>query len=124
MERTEREELFSYISDAHKDARGYRPRDWQWAEWTPLSTEELKKVAEDLSAEVHAEIEHERAVQKLAAERFEAHITNIISTGAKDRETAIRWDIQGLGLENDVKWYGMDAYCFHYNLPYSYFKEA
>ena len=50
-ELSEKEQLLTYISDVHKDARGFRPRGM----YNDYSVPELKKVLDDLSEEAHQE---------------------------------------------------------------------
>lgn len=73
----EREELFSYISDAFKGVHGFRPRHINWREET---VESLTAIADSLHREIAEENEQE-----------EAAIALTIQHGAADRATAIRW---------------------------------
>lgn len=49
--RSEREVLLSYISDAHKDAYGFRPSN-RYAEYAAMSLDELHAEADRLGAAV------------------------------------------------------------------------
>ena len=53
MNENERADWISYISDAHKDLWGFRPRP----DWDEISTLELQAWADKLSAEIAASIE-------------------------------------------------------------------
>ena len=88
VEQYERDRLISYISDAHKDAYGFRPRGY---DWDAMSMDSLEQWADDLSAEVAREIEREQEVSARAVEEFKALIQRTIELGAKDEETALRW---------------------------------
>ena len=52
-ENEERSDVISYISDAHKDLWGFRPRP----DWDEIATPELLVWADRLSAEIAASIE-------------------------------------------------------------------
>ena len=53
MNENERADWISYISDAHKDLWGFRPRP----DWDQISTAELQAWADKLSAQIAASIE-------------------------------------------------------------------
>jgi hypothetical protein len=57
---TERSDLISYVSDAHKDLHGFRPRP----DWDEITTADLQAWADRLSAQIAASIE-ERDRQRL-----------------------------------------------------------
>jgi hypothetical protein len=121
--RTEREELYSYISDAHKDAYGSRPHG-RWETYRAMSIEELREEADRLSAAVAVAIEEEDRARNEAETRFERLVSLTIENGASDRETAIRWIIEGEGIAEDIEMQGMGYLCYRFGLRYSYFSEA
>ncbi|MCP4831738.1 MAG: hypothetical protein GY886_05940 [Gammaproteobacteria bacterium] len=84
----ERQSLISYISDAHKDAYGFRPRGYNYAEW---SIADLEAEADRLSEAVTRAIEAEEVQQNQAVEAFEQAVQNTIDMGAGNRATALRW---------------------------------
>ncbi len=84
----ERQSLISYISDAHKDAYGFRPRGYNYAEWTVA---QLEEEADRLSEAVTRAIEAEEVEKNRAVEAFEQAIQNTIDMGAGNRATALRW---------------------------------
>ena len=88
IEEYERQSLISYISDAHKDAYGFRPRDYNYAEWTMA---QLEEEADRLSEAVTRAIEAEKIEQNQAVEAFEQSVQNTIAMGAGNRATALRW---------------------------------
>lgn len=115
--RTEREELLSYCSDAHKDAYGTRPRDL----YSDLSIEELRVVADELSSAVADAIEEQRLAQADAAVRYEATIREIIEAGAGDRETAIRWHKES--FDDEYVFADEGYYEYSMGLEYGYFRN-
>ena len=88
IEQYERQSLISYISDAHKDAYGFRPRGYNYAEW---SIADLEAEADRLSEAVTRAIEAEEVEQNRAVEAFEQAVQNTIAMGAGNRATALRW---------------------------------
>ena len=88
IEQYERQSLISYISDAHKDAYGFRPRGYNYAEW---SIADLEAEADRLSEAVTRAIEAEKVEQNRAVEAFEQAVQNTIAMGADNRATALRW---------------------------------
>ena len=88
---SEKEQLLQYISDAHKDAYGFRPRGQYGDDW---SVEELRVELDrlcDYANEVY-ELEKAREVEKL--EEFEATLVKLMNCGAKSRMEALRWIIE------------------------------
>ena len=88
---SEKEQLLQYISDAHKDAYGFRPRGQYGDDW---SVEELRVELDrlcDYANEVY-ELEKAREVERL--EEFEAHLVKLQEHGAENRMQALRWVIE------------------------------
>lgn len=90
-----RSDLISYISDAHKDAYGFRPTYWDLSE---TSIEELKEIAREMSNAAYDAIQRQRLEQEEALETVEFQIACNIEMGARDRETAIRWIVESLDM--------------------------
>jgi len=88
IEQYERDALISYISDAHKDAYGFRPRGYNYSDWTVT---QLEAEADRLGEAVTLAIEAEKVQENQAVESFEQSIQNTISMGAGNRATALRW---------------------------------
>lgn len=114
-----RDSLLAYISDAHKDAYGFRPSS-SWERYKEMSIEDLRKEADHLSEAVGEAIDLENQQKQVAIDRFEAMISKMMTDFGIDRETAIRWDIDAM----DVGPYGMDYYAYKHGLPYNYFETA
>ena len=88
---SEKEQLLQYISDAHKDAYGFRPRGQYGDDW---SVEELRVELDrlcDYANEMY-ELEKAREVERL--EEFEATLVKLMNCGAKSRMEALRWIIE------------------------------
>jgi len=106
-----RDDLMSYISDAHKDAYGFRPT---W-DLSLKSIEELGAIADRMSDAVCDAIQRQRLEEEEALRVFEKEVSGVIDMGAGDRETAIRWIVEGL----DMGGYATAEYmCFKLGLSY------
>lgn len=97
------------LSDLHKDAHGFRPRESFWERWNRSTPSEKQVIWDGLLADLDAEMERERRAKNLAHAAWEADIQRLISVGAGDRATAIRWDMAAVDAYNghvpDVGYY-------------------
>lgn len=91
----EKDECLMWISDAYKDVYGFRPRGYNFVEW---SFQELTDFVNDLSEESEREAELERKAEEKAIE-------DVMSLGC-DKETALRWldDADAHYVWNDDEW--------------------
>jgi hypothetical protein len=95
---TRAEELQSIYSDMYKDAHGFRPRHVDTTHWTEeMFSEEFAALELVIRQE---ELQRAFAEGKAAA-RFEARVDDLMATGAKDAETAIRWIMEAEGANGD-----------------------
>jgi hypothetical protein len=110
-----KEELYQYISDASKDAWGFRTR----MDISGMTIEQLMKEADFWEGEVVRAIKEEKSREAYAIAEFEVLIEDTIAMGAGDRETAIRW------LKTADDWFENDEgyFEYHYGLPYGYVKN-
>lgn len=107
------------LSDLHKDARGFRPSQ-QWMQtWAAAPNAEKQRIWDNLCSELDSELERERQEQARAVEAFERGVASALMLGAANRETAIRWVIEGLELDVYDLQYGGSKICFELGLPYS-----
>lgn len=107
------------VSDLHKDAFGMRPSQSWWYGWKH-ATDAQKQLNWDSMVEAMARSEENRIEEEnRAVVKFEAHVQTVIETGAKDRETAIRWLVDAADLRDD-----MEHFAFRNGLPYGYFKKV
>lgn len=110
------EQLHSIWWDAHKDAYGFRPRGTEVGHWTAEDfRSELKVLGEAIDRAEKARLEEEAR----AVEEFEQRVQKTIETGAGDRETALRWMMEGSDCRGDWEYF-----CYHNGLPYGYFKKV
>jgi hypothetical protein len=104
--------------DMYKDAYGVRPRGIDTSSWTEADFE-----AEfvSLSKVIEQESKAREAAEEVAMHEFEMRMMDLLRSGAKDREMAMRW------IHEAEETNGDDEYlCYTLGLPYRYFvvKEA
>lgn len=101
------------LSDAFKDAHGVRPRGIYKEWWTESELEiefkHLSMICEDNRL-------HETKLEAEALVRFELLIKRTIKYGAADRETAIKWLVDG----EDLQWCEYDLQYFFWKHGLSY----
>jgi hypothetical protein len=73
-------ECLMWISDLYKDVNGFRPRGYNFQEW---SFQELTDFVNDLSQQAEEEAAYQRACE-------EKSIKDVMSLGV-NRKTALRW---------------------------------
>lgn len=119
-EMTRKEQLEAEFWDAYKDAYGIRPRHINLSEMTE---DELEKELVTLG-EIIGRQELNRVLREAeAARKFEERILSVIETGAKDRETALRWIMEGAGYDAEYGW-NTEMIEWEMGLPYGYLKES
>lgn len=99
--------------DMYKDAYGVRPRGIDTTNWTEA---EFEAEFVQLGKTIDANYKDQLASEAKAIERFEAQVTSFIESGAKDRETAIRWFHEAEQTNGDEEYL-----CYCLGLPYRYF---
>ena len=102
--------------DMYKDAYGVRPRGIDTSTWIE-SDFEAEFVY--LGKTINTNYKEQLASEAKAVERFEAQVESFIQSGAKDRETAIRWFHEAEQTNGDEEYL-----CFCLGLPYGYFREV
>ena len=106
-------------SDLHKDAYGFRPSPFSYSMWAGFSPED-KQIEWDHLIKVSAErYEAEVQEQKQATHDLELRIQNLLVSGARDRNMAIRWLDEAYETQGDREYL-----CFKLNVPYEYLKET
>ncbi len=106
------------VSDLHKDARGYRPREYFWAEWNTSNDFDRQAIWDGLMRELAAEIARERDAYARAEIEFHQRIQGAMLLGAADEQTAVRWILAAEDLSEVDLAYGSDYIAFLFNLPY------
>ncbi len=106
------------VSDLHKDARGYRPREYFWAEWNTSNDFDRQAIWDGLCRELEAELARERDAHARAEIEFHQRIQGAMLMGAKDELTAVRWILEAEQFTDNDLAYGSDYVAFHFGLPY------
>lgn len=116
VEMTEKEQLVASHYDFYKVVHGVRPR---WMDYDSMTEDQLRQEMEYLSIQAEEQEKLELAAEAHAIEKFEARVAELITMGAQDRATAIRWirDSENVVYEDD------DYVCYVLGLPYGYFDK-
>jgi hypothetical protein len=115
------------ISDLHKDVYGFRPRQDWWANWKSISEDAKQAIWDYLCEECDAEIAAQKVRDEQSLKDFMARVDRLAELGAPDRDTAIRWIVEGLELTESDLWYGAEYVCHRLHLSldnYGMFKDA
>jgi len=102
--------------DMYKDAYGVRPRGIDTSSWTET---EFEAEFVSLSKTIDANYQEQLKAEELAMIAFEMRVQELMTSGAKSYEMALRWVHEAEGSGGD------DEYlCFLVGLPYGYFRRA
>lgn len=102
--------------DMYKDAYGIRPRGIDTSSWT---VEDFQREFASLEKAIAEGEKARREDEAKAVVRFSKRVQQVIASGAKDYETALRWIHEADGSNGD------DEYlCYLNGLPYGFFKKA
>lgn len=107
-----KQDLYSYISDASKDANGSRRR----LNVQDYTVAELEDLCDYYSEQVSIAIDEDERRHAAAEAKFEENIASLIEAGAGSRETAIRWIREA---HADDAWCDLDE-CIRYALGLSW----
>ena len=110
------EQMACEFWDMYKDAYGFRPRHIDTSTWTEQQFEaEFKELAEVIERENILRNDSEAR----ASHEFELRMQDLLRSGAKDYEMALRWVHEAEGSDGD------DEYlCYLLGLSYGYFRKA
>ena len=115
-ELSELEQAQATYWDMYKDAYGVRPRGVDTSTWT---VETFLKEFAYLGLVIEREDIARKEAETSAVEAFERRVFELLRTGAKDKEMAMRWIHEAEGSNGD------DEYlCYLVGLPYQYFRKA
>jgi hypothetical protein len=106
------------VSDLHKEARGFRPREGFWSHWNLSTNDEKQAIWDALLREADIRFEEDKAREAAAVETFNATLELIQLTMDLDRDAALVRYVEGLGLDKYDLMYGGSYVCFHCGLPY------
>jgi len=93
------------VSDLHKDAYGFRPREYFWSEWDSSNDDNKQRIWDDLLDTADREAEQEREMQIEAEHDVEDRIRFMMSTVAGcTRENAIRYLHDAYNTNGDTEY--------------------
>jgi len=93
------------VSDLHKDAYGFRPREYFWSEWKEATNDRKQAIWDDLLDTADREAEREREMQIEAEHDVEDRIRFMMSTVAGcTRENAIRYLHDAYNTNGDTEY--------------------
>jgi len=99
--------------DMYKDAYGVRPRGIDTSAWTEA---DFEREFFQLSVTIAEEERQRKEREEKASHDFEIRVLDLMMSGAKTREMALRWIHEAEGSDGD------DEYlCYLLGLPYRYF---
>ena len=107
------------VSDLHKDARGYRPRELWWTYWNNCSNAEKQREWDGLCRELSEAMESERHAENMAMIALHQRIQGTMLLGAKDEVQALKWIMEAEEFDDHDLRYGPDYFCYHFGLSYS-----
>lgn len=107
------------VSDLFKDAYGYRPREGFWQRWDSATDAERQEQWDWLLQVCKRRAAEEAEEEQRAIAEFELLVAITITSGAQDRETALRWIMDSSRCDGD--W---EFLCYEHGLPYGYFRKA
>jgi hypothetical protein len=104
------------VSDLHKDAHGWRPREYFWAEWHAASNDGKQAIWEDLIDDLEDSNDREERQQKDAIAATEKRIQEILDTVVgSTRADAIRYLDEAYDTRGDINFLE-----YHLGVPYGY----
>lgn len=106
------------VSDLHKDAYGFRPTALFWSMWNTVSDTGRQNIWDGLLDDLSASLDAAGCEEVTAINAFEVEIAGALDLGARSREDAVRWIIQGMKLSDIDMQYGGSYVCFLKGLPY------
>ena len=106
------------VSDLHKDARGFRPTEYFWEEWTQCGDDTRQSMWDNLILELNETMDRERLAEARALAKLLDRILETMKLGADDQMTAIKWIIQAEEFDDFDLQYGASYFCYHFGLSY------
>lgn len=111
------EQVATILSDAHKDAYGFRPSAAYFERYKAMSPAEFNAEWNSL-IDAMEEAEAARVdAETFAAREFEARVARQCAALNVDRATFIRWDMEAHAVDGDVDYYKyLNGLSYQYDL--------
>ena len=114
---------YNLFSDLHKDAFGFRPRDHRF--YSTLTTDEERQEDWDYVCKcLDVELERMKNAEIQSDIEFEDRILHCVACGADDRESAIRWILDGDDFSEMDFAYGFGYIQYEYGISDKYRDEV
>jgi hypothetical protein len=107
------------VSDLHKDARGYRPSEYFWEEWTQCGDDTRQAMWDSLCRELEDTMAAERQAEARAALALTERLEKMYELGATSEVQALKWIIEAEEFDSFDLLYGASYFCYHFGLSYS-----
>jgi len=107
------------VSDLHKDARGFRPSEYFWEEWTQCGDDTRQAMWDSLIEELNETMDRERRAEARAALALTERLEKMYELGATSEVQALQWIMEAEEFEDYDLRYGADYFCYHFGLSYS-----
>jgi hypothetical protein len=111
------------VSDLHKDARGFRPSEYFWEEWTQCGDDTRQAMWDSLCRELEDMMAAERQAEASAALALTARLEKMYELGATSEVQALKWIIEAEEFDGFDLLYGASYFCFHFGLSYNAVNE-
>jgi len=117
----EREELYTYIYEAAKDAFGTRSAAPSRARMEIMTDAELDADVDYYEKAVARSIKEDEERHAEAEAAWGVRVAEVIAAGAGDETTAIRWILDGDGVTDYDLVYGPSYLAYKYGTSYGFF---
>ena len=109
------------VSDLHKDAWGFRPREKFWFRWEIADQDAKQAIWDNLIDDMVKHQAEEIQTKKDNASMLAERIKRVCKLGAQNYRTAIKWILEADELEPDFQ-FGGDHLAWHYHIEYRHSK--
>jgi hypothetical protein len=111
------------VSDLHKDARGFRPSEYFWEEWTQCGDDTRQAMWDSLCRELEDTMAAERQAEARAALALTERLEKMYELGATSEVQALKWIIEAEEFDSFDLQYGASYFCYHFGLSYNAVNE-
>jgi len=109
------------VSDLHKDAYGFRPRESFYQRWDTATEAERQNIWDNMCMTLESELELEKQETARNIERFESRVDDVLRTGAATRVQAIKWIAQSEDLDECAGYWPLyEELEYRLGLPFRY----
>jgi hypothetical protein len=106
------------VSDLHKDARGYRPRELFWAEWNTCDDFDRQAIWDGLLRELSQTMERQRHEENIALIALHQRVQGMMLIGATSEVQAMKWILEAEEFSDFDLQYGPSYVAFHFGINY------